>query len=101
MAVPGTIVASLSNRLRVVDWARRHPEVEAQCIEAPLVVIGMFRAGTTFLSYLLDQDHRNRSLLQWESGDSVPPASPADHRAGPRVDAARQQSATVEQPKPR
>jgi hypothetical protein len=101
MAVPGTIVASLSNRLRVVDWARRHPEVAAQPIEAPLVVIGMFRAGTTFLSYLLDQDRRNRPLLQWESGDSVPPASPADHRSGPRVDAAREQSAMLEQLNPR
>ena len=101
MAVPGTIVASLSNRLRVVDWARRHPEVETQRIEAPLVVIGMFRAGTTFLSYLLDQDRRNRPLLLWESGDSVPPASPADHRAGPRVDAAREQSAMLEQLNPR
>jgi len=101
MAVPGTIVASLSNRLRVVDWARRHPEVAAQRIDAPLVVIGMFRAGTTFLSYLLDQDRRNRPLLQWESGDSVPPAAPADHRAGPRVDAAREQSAMLEQLNPR
>jgi sulfotransferase family protein len=101
MAVPGAIVTSLSNRLRVVDWARRHPEVASEQIDAPLIVIGMFRAGTTFLSYLLDQDRRNRPLLGWESTDSVPPASPADHRAGPRVEAARAHSAVLEELNPR
>jgi hypothetical protein len=47
----------------------------------------MFRAGTTLLSRLFDQDARNRALLMWEAGDSVPPPTPADHRVGPRVDA--------------
>ena len=70
MAVPAAVVASLSNRLRVVDWARRHPDVATEPIDAPLVVIGMFRAGTTFLSCLLDQDRGNRPLLLWESADS-------------------------------
>jgi len=100
MAIPGTIVASLSNRLRVVDWARRYPGVASERIDAPLIVIGMFRAGTTFLSNLLDQDASNRSLLLWESADSAPPASPADHRTGPRIEAAREQSAMLEQLNP-
>ena len=55
----------------------------------PIVVIGMFRAGTTFLSQLFDQDDRNRALLRWEANDSVPPPSPANFRSGPRVDAAQ------------
>ncbi|HEV3353256.1 MAG TPA: sulfotransferase [Acidimicrobiales bacterium] len=101
MAVPGTIVAALSNRLRVVDWAGRHPSVASERIDAPLIVIGMFRAGTTFLSNLLDQDAGNRALLLWESADSVPPASAADHRAGPRIDAAREQGGMLEQLNPR
>ena len=54
--MPGMLAGSLANRLRVVDWIARHPEVADERIDAPLVVIGMFRAGTTFLSYLLDQD---------------------------------------------
>jgi hypothetical protein len=89
LAVRGTILANLVNRLRVVDWAARHPDVADERIDAPLVVIGMFRAGTTFLSNLLDQDAGNRPLLRWESGDCVPPPTPADFRSGPRVDAAR------------
>ncbi len=89
VAVRGTIVTSLSNRLRVVDWIREHPDVAEERIDAPIVVIGMFRAGTTFLSQLFDQDDRNRALLRWEANDSVPPPSPANFRSGPRVDAAQ------------
>jgi len=100
LAVPAAVVSSLSNRLRVVDWARRHPEVASEAIDAPLVVIGMFRAGTTFLSCLLDQDRGNRPLLLWESADSAPPASPADHRAGPRIEAAREHGAMLDQLNP-
>ncbi len=88
-AVTANVSGSLANRLRVVDWAARHPEVAMERVEAPLVVIGMFRAGTTLFSNLLDQDPRNRPLLRWEAADSVPPATPDQFRSGPRVDAAR------------
>ncbi|HEX7132157.1 MAG TPA: sulfotransferase [Iamia sp.] len=89
VAVESAVVSALANRLRVVAHARAHPEVVDEVVEAPLVVIGMFRAGTTFLSNLLDQDPANRALLRWETADSAPPPTPADHREGPRVDAAR------------
>jgi len=101
MAVRGTVTSNLANRLRVVDWARHHDKVGAETIDAPVVVIGMFRAGTTLLSYLLDQDGGNRPLLLWEAADSAPPPSPDDYRSGPRVDAARQQAAMLEQLNPR
>jgi len=100
MAVSGNIVSSLANRLRVVDWATRHPDVADERIDAPLVVIGMFRAGTTLLSNLLDQDRRNRPLLRWEAGDSVPPPTPSDFRSGPRVDAVRASAEMLEQLNP-
>lgn len=89
MAVEGAVVGALANRLRVVAHAAAHPEVREETIDAPLVVIGMFRAGTTFLSNLLDQDPANRALLRWEASDSAPPPTPAEHRVGPRVDAGR------------
>ena len=100
MAVQGNIVANLVNRLRVVDWAAHHPDVASERIDAPLVVIGMFRAGTTHLSNLLDQDPRNRSLLRWEAGDSVPPPTPANFRSGPRVEAVRASAAVLDQLNP-
>lgn len=89
VALASALVTALSNRLRVVAWHRDHPEVDDEVVEAPLVVVGMFRAGTTLLSNLLDRDPGNRSLLRWESLDSAPPSTPTDHREGPRVDEAR------------
>ena len=88
-ALPPAVTAALVNRLKVVDWAKEHPEVHAERIEAPIVLIGMFRAGTTFLSHLLDQDSANRALLAWESQDSAPPPTRETRRTGPRVDAAQ------------
>jgi hypothetical protein len=41
----------------------------------------MFRAGTTFLSNLLDPDGRNCLLLRWEAGDSP---APTNFRSGDR-----------------
>ena len=89
VALPPAVTAALVNRLKVVDWAKQHPEVRDERIEAPVVVIGMFRAGTTLLSNLLDQDPANRALLAWESQDSAPPPTPETRRSGPRVDAAQ------------
>src|SRR5437867_4314602 len=101
LAVRDTVVNSLANRLRVFDWIRRHPEIARERIAAPIVVIGMFRAGTTFLSQLLDQDPHNRALLRWEASDSAPPPSPANFRSGPRVDAARLSNDMLEELNPR
>jgi hypothetical protein len=100
MGVLGTVVGALCNRLRVIDYAKTHPDVANERVDAPLVVIGMFRAGTTFLSYLLEQDPRNRALLRWEAGDSVPPPTSADFRSGPRVEAARMANDMLEQLNP-
>jgi hypothetical protein len=89
MAVPGAIVGALANRLKVTDWIKRHPGVADERIEAPLVVIGMFRAGTTFLTYLLEQDPAHRPLFRWEAGNCVPPPDPATVADDPRIAAAR------------
>ena len=87
-ALQQNIIGGLVNRLKITDWVRRHPDVVQERIEAPLIVVGMFRAGTTFLSQLLDQDPGNRALLRWEAADSVPPPSQQTFRSGPRVEAA-------------
>ena len=101
MVVPGAILACLANRLRVVDWVKRHPAVSEEHIEAPIVVVGMFRAGTTFLSYLLEKDERHRPLLRWEAGDSVPPPRMETLRTDPRIATARAGAAMIDQINPR
>ena len=88
MVVPGAVVGALANRLRVVDWAKQHPEVADEQIEAPWMVIGLFRAGTTLVTYLLEKDEALRPLLRWEANESTPPST-GDHRNDPRVEGMR------------
>ena len=61
-------MGTLANRLKVVEHAARFG-TSGESIEAPVFVIGLFRAGTTLLSNLLDCDPGNRSLLTWEAGE--------------------------------
>jgi len=101
MAMPGAIVGALSNRLKVTDWVKRHPGVADERIEAPMVVIGMFRAGTTLLSYLLEKDPAHRPLFRWEAGNCVPPPTPETIADDPRIEATRATMAMMEQIDPR
>jgi hypothetical protein len=84
-ALPAQIVGNLANRLAVVDWHSTHPDLSQQRIERPIVILGMPRTGTTFLSYLLDQDERVRSLMGWEAQHCVPPPTSATFRTDPRI----------------
>jgi hypothetical protein len=53
-------VGLLAARLRVEDYARRHPEVQQARVKKPVIVVGMPRTGTTLLSYLLGADLNRR-----------------------------------------
>lgn len=66
------IIELLCNRLGVEDWYRRHPEIEHETIEAPLVIVGLPRTGTTLLQRLLAQDAQFYSMPWWESRYPVP-----------------------------
>ncbi|HLG87264.1 MAG TPA: sulfotransferase [Alphaproteobacteria bacterium] len=100
-AIPGAILSALANRLRVVDWAKRHPGIAEERIEAPFVVVGLFRAGTTLLSYLLEKDERHRPLYRWEAGDCIPPPTPETIANDPRIETTRAQMAMMDEINPR
>jgi hypothetical protein len=89
MAVRGMLVGALENRLRLVDWAKRHPEIREQNIERPWIIVGLPRTGTTLLSLLLGLDPRVRSLEQWEADQPIPPPELATRREDPRIEATR------------
>jgi hypothetical protein len=89
IAVRANAVASLASRLKITQYRKEHPDVASESIEQPLIVVGLFRAGTTLLSHLLDKDPANRALLGWEAADPVPPPTPDNFRSGPRLDAVR------------
>jgi hypothetical protein len=85
MAFSGQILGYLQERLRIEDWYRRHPEINAQLIHAPLFVTGLPRTGTTALSNLLAADPAARSLRFWESQRPTPPPDAATYDSDPRI----------------
>jgi Sulfotransferase family len=73
----GNAVRYASNRLRISDLLRRHPEIHDVPIERPVIVVGLPRSATTNLVNLLGADQRFRSMPLWESYEPVPdPAEP-------------------------
>ena len=60
------------NRLLIQDVLNRHPEVHEETIEAPIIIIGLPRTGTTHLLNLLAADSRLRAMPLWESYEPVP-----------------------------
>ncbi len=40
IVLDSTCRKALTNRLRVTDWCRHHPEVEQQAVETPLFILG-------------------------------------------------------------
>jgi hypothetical protein len=69
------IVGYVGQRLQVEDWYRRHPEIDDEPIETPLIGLGLPRTGSTALSMLLAQDPDVRYLRRWESSQPCPPPS--------------------------
>jgi hypothetical protein len=84
------LLGYLVQRLRIEDWYRRHPEIDAQDIVAPIFVVGLPRTGTTALSNLLAQDPETRSLRVWESNEPTPPPEAARQHDDPRIAMATQ-----------
>src|SRR5579864_8515789 len=88
----GAVIASteiggyLSNRLRVVDWVKRNPEIARRDIRPPIVVLGQPRTGTTILFGVLAQDPANRVPLTWEVDQPWPPPESATYESDPRID---------------
>lgn len=75
VALPYLITRLLVTRLHVEDWYRRHPEIDDEPIDAPLIGLGLPRTGSTALSFLLAEDPAARSLRLWESNQPCPPPS--------------------------
>lgn len=68
----GYLVRYASNRLLIHDTLNRHPEIDEEVIDRPVIVAGLPRSGTTHLVNLLAADRRFHSLPLWESYEPVP-----------------------------
>ena len=78
------VVQLLATRLRTESLLRAHPEILAEQVRAPIVILGLPRTGTTHLHNLLSQDPGLRSLPYWESLEPIPDAP--DPRRPPSPD---------------
>ena len=74
-AMPALIRHLLAQRLQVEEWYRRHPEIDDEPIESPLIGLGLPRTGSTALSFLLGEDPGARSLRLFEGRTPCPPPS--------------------------
>jgi hypothetical protein len=100
VALPFLVTRLLSTRLQVEDWYRRHPEIDDEPIEAPLIGLGLPRTGSTALSFLLAEDPAARSLRLWESNQPCPPPSTVE-APDPRIAEAQAGLAVQEEMNPR
>lgn len=68
----GQVVAALNLRLRAHALWRRHPEILAIPLTAPIVVLGQMRSGTTRVQRLLACDPRLDHTRFFESSHPLP-----------------------------
>jgi hypothetical protein len=72
MIIRGRIVGVLINKLVAQDTIKKHPEILGIPVEAPVVVAGLARTGTTMLHRMIAQDPAIRSLASWEAINPAP-----------------------------
>ena len=85
MMVRQEVQRCLSNRLQLVDWRKRNPEIAEQRIDRPIIIMGQGRTGTTILHELLALDPRNRVPMTWEVELPCPPPERASFETDPRI----------------
>ena len=79
------LLKSLVARLGMAEAERRHPEIPNQPVEAPILITGLGRTGTTILHELLARDPALRAPLGWELRYPAPPPEAATRRSDPRI----------------
>jgi len=76
----------LCNRLKLQAEFNQHPEILQQDIQAPLIVVGLFRSGTTLLHNLLSQAPDGRHLSLAEALSPTPAPKPDTWKNDPRLE---------------
>jgi hypothetical protein len=92
-----TLVSDLVKRFRIEQYLAENPEIEQQEIEGPLIVGSIARSGTTATVAMLALDPRFRFARDWELREPLPPPVAGEEDNDPRVLAARQRAANIDQ----
>lgn len=85
-----TLTGIAINRLRVIDYLGKKPDLLQRPVEKPMFVFGLPRTGTTLTINLLGADPMRRCLLRWEALNPVPPAKKGELSTDLRCGAQRQ-----------
>jgi len=85
------LVRCLSNRLRIREEIKRHPETPSETVSRPLFIVGLPRTGSTLLQRLLSLDPHCRPLLHWETLQPAPAPDPRTHGSDPRIESAKKE----------
>lgn len=75
----------LINRLRFAEDVARHPEILAENVADPIVVLGFPRSGTTVLQRMMSADPAMQSLKFWRLLNPAPFPGEAAHLPGGRL----------------
>jgi hypothetical protein len=89
-AAEAKIVGDLATRLRIEEWRKANPAIADQPVEAPVLVCGLPRTGTTATVAMLALDDRFRFLRAWEASDPLPPPVAGEEDVDPRRIAAHE-----------
>jgi hypothetical protein len=75
----------LVKRLRLVDDRKRHSEIAAEVIRAPIFIVGQPRSGSTHLHALMARVDGLRAPQFWEMSAPSPPPDKATFDTDPRI----------------
>lgn len=79
----------LEARLRIEAAYKRHPEIDDEVIDAPIVITGLARSGTSIFFEILSQDPQFGSPSSWEVMFPSPPPERETYRTDSRIDVAQ------------
>ena len=85
IAMRDDLLNALRMRLRIEAEYAKHPEIEDEVVDAPVMITGLARTGTSILFEILSQDRRFKALLSWEAEIPCPPPEAATYDKDPRI----------------
>ena len=77
------VLSMLEARLKAEQLMKDHPEILETPVNAPIIIYGLPRTGTTMLQRLIAQDEGLRHLRYWESDMPMPLGDPSQSPKAP------------------
>lgn len=91
----GILVGTLGDRLKLVDYLKRHPKVRDETVDVAGMIIGLPRGGSTLLQRVLSTSRQLTSTYWWELLNPIPLAGETRGNPTPRQDIARATAAEM------